>query len=167
MNKKRIMPTLVCGFGAAVLTTIPGVKNFGCCLIVPLAAILALMLDIRVNKTMLPIDIKSVVFFGILTGVFAALFSTFFDVLITFITRTNDFVETLPQTEMMIRQYKLGGLLDETLTILHHMVNQIKTTGFSFFYTFGILSSNLVIDIIFGFLGGLLGMSILNKRSKR
>ncbi len=164
MNKQKLFPPLVSGFAAAVLTTVPGVKNMGCCLIVPLAAVLALFLDHKINKTQLPINFKTAVLFGILTGIFAAVFSTLFDVLITFITKSNDFVEALPQTEMLISQYKLGALLDQTMAIMHQMVHDIKTYGFSFLYTVGIFTSNLLINTIFGFLGGLIGMSFLNKR---
>ena len=165
MDRKRIFPALVCGFGAAVLNTVPGIKNLGCCLIVPLAAVFALFLDHKINKTLFPIDFKNAVFFGILTGIFATFFTTFFDVLITFITKSNDFVEALPQTETLLRQYKLGNLLDQTMVILQQMVTDIKTTGFSLLYTIGIFSSTLIVNIIFGLLGGLLGMAYLNKKA--
>lgn len=167
MNKKRIFPALVCGFGAAVLTTIPGIKSLGCCLIVPAAAIFAILLDNKINKIKFPIDFKSAIFFGILTGLFAAFFSSFFEVLITYVARTNDFVEALPQTEIMIRQYNLGAILDQTLALLHQMVREIQTSGFSPLYTMGIFMSNIIIDSIFGMLGGLLGMAYFNKRSNQ
>ncbi len=165
MDKKRVFPALVCGFGASVLNTIPGIKNLGCCLIVPLAVIFAMFLDYRINKSRLPLDLKTALMFGILTGLFVTLFSTFFEVLITFITRTNDFVEALPQTEMLIRQYKLGVLFDQTMSVLHQMVDQIKANGFSLLYTAGIFTSNLVINSVFGLLGGIIGMAYLNKRA--
>jgi Protein of unknown function (DUF4199) len=166
MNRNLIMPSLVCGFGAGVLTTVPGIKNVGCCLVVPFAAILSLYLDIRLNHSDIPINFKKAIAFGILTGLFAAIFSTFFDVLITYIAHTNDFVDTLPQTESLIKSYKLGALLDQTMGILQQMANNIKTYGFSPFYTFGIFVSNSFIDSIFGLLGGLIGMSFINRKAK-
>ncbi len=165
MDKKRVLPALVCGFGASVLNTIPGIKNLGCCLIVPLAVMLAMFLDYRINRSRLPLDLKTALIFGILTGLFVTLFSTFFEVLITFITRTNDFVEALPQTEMLIRHYKLGVLFDQTMSVMHQMVDEIKANGFSLLYTAGIFTSNLVINSVFGLLGGIIGMAYLNKRA--
>ncbi|MHB1686202.1 MAG: hypothetical protein ACYCVH_02345 [Ignavibacteriaceae bacterium] len=167
METKKILPSFVCGFGAAVLTTVPGVKNVGCCLVVPLAAFTALFLDHKINKSLPPINIKKAIAFGILTGIFAAFFSTFFDVLITFISRTNDYVEALPQTESLIKSYKfVGPLFDQTISMLHSMANQIKLTGFSPLYTFMIFITNIFIDLIFGVIGGLLGMSFFNKRNQ-
>ncbi|MCL5031259.1 MAG: hypothetical protein M1480_19830 [Bacteroidetes bacterium] len=166
MNQKKLLPPLVCGFGAAVLTTVPGIKNIACCLIVPLAAVLSLYLDHKINRTDLPINAKSAIWFGIITGLFATLFSTFFDLLMTYIVHSNDFVQALPQTEMIIRHYKLNAILDQTMTLLKQMSYDITTYGFSTFYAFGILFSNLVINTIFGLLGGLLGMTFINKRTQ-
>ena len=97
MSSKKYFPSLVCGFGAAVLTTVPGIKSFGFCLLVPAAAVLSLFLHQKVTGTNTDIDSGTAITFGILTGLFAAVFATFFDVLITFFTHTNDFVQTLPQ----------------------------------------------------------------------
>ena len=77
---------------------------------------------------------------------------------------TNDFVQTLPQTESVLQDWNLGGLWTETSSLLHKMSSDIQTTGFSLMYTMAILFSNLIIDSIFGMIGGLIGMSIQNKR---
>jgi hypothetical protein len=166
MDNNKFLPALVCGFGAAVLTTVPGIKDFGCCLVVPLAAVMSLYLDHRINKTELPIRGKKALIFGLLTGLFAAVFATFFDVLITYITHSNDFVNSLPQTEGMIQSSPLGPLLQQSLALLKQMAAQIKTNGFSILYTIAMLFSNMFIDSIFGILGGLLGMTFLNKRTQ-
>ena len=167
MDKKNYLPPLVCGFGAAVLTTVPGVKSFGCCLIVPLAAILSLILDHKINKTALPFKFKNAMLLGLLTGIFAAFFATFFDVLMTYIIHTNEFVQTLPQTEELVRQYKLGVLFNQTMEMLKQMSKDIQQSGFSLFYTAGIFFSNFIINSIFGTLGGLLGLSFINKRYQK
>jgi uncharacterized membrane protein len=165
MNRNKLLPSLVCGFGAAVLTTVPGVKNFACCLIVPVAAIISINLDHKINRSEFPIKAGQAILFGVLTGIFAALFSTFFDLLTTYLTHTNDFIEALPQTEDYIRQYKLETLLSQTMIIFKQMSNDITSYGFSFFYAFAMLMSNLFVDVIFGMIGGLVGMSFFNKRT--
>ena len=166
MDRKNLFPTLVAGFGAAVLTTVPGIKNFACCLLLPMAVVVALFLDHKLNKTQLPITLKSAISFGFFTALFATIFSTFFDVLITFITHTNDFIQALPQTEMMVRQYHLETLLEQTMTLLKQMASDIQVSGFSILYTFGIFISNFIINTIFGLLGGILGMTFINKRTQ-
>ncbi len=165
METKKILPSFVAGFAAAVISTVPGVKNIGCCLIVPFAVFLSLFLDEKVNHANHPILLKKALAFGVLTGLFAAVFSTFFDLIFTFLTKTNDYVEALPQTEALIRTYKLGTLFDQTISMLELMVKQIKATGFSLLYMIMIFISNIIIDSIFGLIGGLLSMSYFNKRN--
>jgi hypothetical protein len=167
MDRKNFLPPLVCGFGAAVVTTVPEVKSLGCCLIVPLAAILSLYLDHKVNKSELPFKVKNGLILGLMTGVFAAVFSTFFDVFITFLMHSNEFVKTLPQTEALIKQYKLGVIFDQTMGMLKQMSKNITMNGFSIFYTVGIFFSNFIVDSIFGALGGLLGLTFINKRIQK
>ena len=62
MNSHKFFPALVCGFGAAVLNTIPGVKSIGCCLVVPVAAWFSLILDEKINKVQPPIPIQNAFF---------------------------------------------------------------------------------------------------------
>ncbi|PJA98464.1 MAG: hypothetical protein CO128_07155 [Ignavibacteriales bacterium CG_4_9_14_3_um_filter_30_11] len=165
MNSNKYLPFLVCGFGAAVLTTVPYIKSFTCCLIVPAAAFGALYLNLRVNNISTPIDIKKAILYGFLTGLTAAFFSSAFEILITYITHTNDFVESLPQTESLMRSLELGSLLDQTMGLLNNMSKDILATGFSLLYAFTITFSNLIIDSIFGIIGGVIGMSVINKRT--
>ncbi len=164
MNSHKYFPPLVCGFGAAVLSTLPGVKSVGCCLVIPLAAWFSLILNEKINKVKPPVVVQNAFFFGFLTGFLAAIFTTGIDVLITLIMHTNDFVQTLPQTESVLQGWNLGGLWTETSSLLHRMSADIQSKGFSLMYTVAILFSNIIIDSIFGIIGGLIGMSIQNKR---
>ena len=165
MDNKRIFPSLVCGFGAAVLVTVPGIKSLGCCLIVPFAVVLSLILDHRINKVPPPVTIKKAVFFGFLTGIFTTLFATFFEVIVTYFTKTNEFIQVLPQIEGTINQYNLTSIFKDTITLYHQMALQITTNGFSLLYTIMIFFSYGIIYTIFGILGGFIGMVILNKRT--
>lgn len=164
MTTHKYLPSLVCGFSAAVISTIPGIKSIGCCLIVPAAAWFSLVLNHKINKALPPVTPQDAFFFGILTGVFAAIFSTGFDILITFIMHTNDFVQSLPQTETIVRQWNLGDIWNRTQLLLKKMSADIQSNGFSLLYTIAILFSNLIIDMVFGTIGGLLGMMIQNKK---
>lgn len=162
---KKIFPSLVSGFGAAVLTTIPMLKSFACCLLVPGAAILALFLDRKINRNHEKIKIQKALLFGFLTGLFATFFITSFDLLITFLTRSNELFQSIDQTEAMMRDWNFGPMLDESIKMIKQMAIEIETTGFSLLYAFMIFITYFISNSLFGMLGGLLGMAILNRRT--
>jgi hypothetical protein len=166
MNYNKYLPSIVTGFGAAVLSTIPGIKNLNCCLIIPAAAFLSIYLYSKSTGNDFPIKLNKALSYGLITGLIAALFSSLFDLLITYITHSNDLVVGLEQTEEMMQELKFGKLIDASLEIMHTMVTEIKATGFSALYTVMITISNFFIFSIFGMLGGLLGMAVLNKRNR-
>lgn len=118
---KKILPMLIAGFGAAVLSIVPILKGFSCCLLIPFASMMSLFLDIRVNKNLDRIRISKAVWFGFLTGFFATIFFVAFDLIITFITKTNDLIESLPQSEMIINQMNLGDLAKEPMELIRSM----------------------------------------------
>ena len=166
MSTKGYLPPLVAGFGAAVLSTVPGVREFGCCLIVPLAVFTALLLYRKTLNSDANITVKTSLFLGFLTGIFAALFTTFFDILITLFTHSNDFVQTLPQTKEVLDSLKLGEAAKQTVDLMDSMANQITNTGFSLLYTVFILFSNLIVDSVFGLIGGILGRIVVNRKTQ-
>jgi hypothetical protein len=163
---KQYLPSFVSGFGAAVLSIIPVLKTISCCFIVPAASVFALFLNQKFKSENSHISSREAVSIGLLTGVFSALFLSGFDLLLTFITRTNDFVEAFPAMENLVRDYSLGSITDEALNILRSMTDEIKSSGFSFYYFFIMMVSNLITNSLFGLLGGLLGMNYLNKKNK-
>lgn len=166
MSFKKYLPTLVCGFGAAVLATVPGIKNFSCCLLVPGAAAISILLDKKINNYNEKVALGKSLGFGFLTGLFATLFITTFEMLVTYFTRSNDFIQSLPQTEILIHQWNLGPLVDESLKLIKSVSKEIQKSGFSFLYLLMILSSNFIINSIFGMIGGALGMSLANRKSR-
>ncbi len=166
MNYNKYLPSIVTGFGAAVLSTIPGIKNLNCCLIIPAAAFLSIYLYSKSTGNDSPIKLNKALSYGLITGLIAALFSSLFDILITYITHSNGLVVGLEQTEEMMQELKLGKLIDASLEIMRKMVTEIEATGFSALYTVMITISNFFIFSIFGMLGGLLGMAVLNKRNR-
>jgi hypothetical protein len=164
MNFKKYLPTLVCGFGAAVLSTVPGIKNFSCCLLVPGAAVFAIVLDRKINKSNEKISLGKGIGFGFLTGIVATIFITFFEMLLTYFAKTNDFVQSLPQSELLLRQWNLGPLMDESLKLIKQMAKEIEKSGFSFLYLIMIFLSNFITNSIFGMIGGALGMRLVNRK---
>jgi hypothetical protein len=165
MKSKFISP-LVCGFGASVLTVVPGFKEIGCCLIIPLAAGLSLFLYQKSGKSTEMISTKQAIVFGLLTGIFSALFATFFEVLFTALFRTNDFVKSLPQLETAFKSFAPQNLLDEVFRIYKNMASVIHAKGFSLSYTIYFFMATSITSLIFGLIGGLIGMAFLNRRNK-
>ncbi len=166
MTKKYIAP-FVSGFAAGVLQVVPLIKGFACCLVIPAAAYFSLLLDKKANKQQDNISFSKAAIFGFLTGFFAAIFATFFEVIITLITKNNDITYALPELNKMFSELPLDNVLkQELLKILTNIATEIKTTGFSLFYTISILFNNLIINVIFGFIGGVISMQILNKKKE-
>jgi hypothetical protein len=168
MNNKYL-PSLVTGFGAAVLVSIPLVQHVGCCVIVPFAAVYALVLDVKLNKAELPIKGKHAVLFGLMTGLWAAVFSALFETIITMFAHSNEFVQELPNLENLLRNQTflpVKPIMEQVVPIYRSMATEIKTTGYSAIYTFAILTTNIFVDVIFGIIGGFIGMNYLNKRNK-
>lgn len=163
---KKIFPALVCGFAAGVLNIVPIVKSLSCCVIIPFAAVLALYLDMRANNSDEPIRPGKAIVTGVLTGVFAAVFGTILDVFIIFITRSNELASTLPEIEKMIADLPASPVWNEVMDLMYKISDDITNKGFSFIYSFSLLISSLIINSLFGMIGALIGMQVINNRIK-
>ena len=166
---KKYLSAFVVGFGAGVMQVVPVAKSFACCIIIPLAAYFDLMLDQKANKSINTImPVSRAVIIGLLTGVYAAFFGSFFDVFITFITKNNDIIAVFPEFQKMLTNFPITEeLRNEILNLYSSVIDQIKNTGFSFLYSLSILINNLIINAIFGLIGGVVGVQIINSRTKR
>ncbi|MBN8544626.1 MAG: DUF4199 family protein [Ignavibacteria bacterium] len=170
MVNSKYFPTLVSGFAAGVLSTVPILKSTACCILVPAAVIFALYADRRINNDKFPLQMSYALVFGLLTGVFTAFFGTTFDVLISFITRHNEFVDSYPQILQMLNEMPfLQGSdpsVKEAMDILEATRDDLVNTGFSGFYAVMSFINNLIFYPLFGLLGGLLGKAILDRSNK-
>ena len=167
LNKKYISP-LVVGLGAGVLTIVPVIKSLGCCLLIPVAAFVSLMLEQKANNDYSKLEIKKGVVFGLITGLVAAIFGTTFDFIITLITHTNDLVLSFPQLLETIDNFPIDSATrEEVISLLADVVESIKNYGYSPLYTLSFLFNNLFTNSIFGMLGGIIGVQILNSRNEK
>lgn len=162
MNNKYL-PSLVTGFAAGVLLSVPGVKNFVFFITIPAAVYFALLLNIKLNDGSLPVKTRTAILFGVLTGLWAAFFSSMFDTLLTYVSRNNDFVEAFPEMQKRVQELNLGKISEEVIGMFKKMYSDIKYKGFSPLYTFVLLISNFFMDVLFGILGGLISRIYLNK----
>lgn len=162
---RKYLPAIVSGFGAGVLSIVPLAKGLTCCIIVPVAAYLALVLDRKSTKDRSRIPASRGFLIGVMTGVFAAIFGSVFDLIITFITRSNDIVASFPEFQKMINSFPVSEDIREKITrMFQNLRNDIVTTGFSFLYTISVLINNFVINTLFGAIGGLAAAQIINNR---
>lgn len=159
---KKYLPSIVCGFGAGVLLVTPIIKVFTCCLIIPIAALLSVVLDQKANPTGEKITIQKGIVLGLITGIITALFGTFFEVLITYITHANDLTENFVEMKEMWKNFPQQEILQPAMEMFDIMIYDIEEYGFSLPYSIFLLANNLFTGILFGVLGGLLGMKIAN-----
>ena len=164
---KKYLSTFVCGFGAGVLQVVPIAKTFSCCFILPLAAFFSLVLDQRASKSLERITMRKALIFGLLTGLYAALFGSLFDIVITLITKHNDIVAMFPELQKMVTSFPVDSETKrQVIKWFGNIRNDILQYGFSPFYTFSIIVNNVIVNSIFGIVGGLIGAQIINRRNQ-
>ncbi|HET55426.1 MAG TPA: hypothetical protein ENN33_09450 [Ignavibacteria bacterium] len=164
---KKFLPSFVSGFGAGVLSVVPVIKTFACCLIIPAAATLSILLYQRAENVDEKIETGKAIFLGVFTGLFAALFATTFEIFITLFTKQNDLIAAFGNMQSMINSFPLDDhLKQEVIDLINMVVTELKTTGFSVIYSFTLLFNNLVINSIFGLAGGVIGLQIINAKYK-
>ncbi len=162
---KKYLAALICGFGAGVLQIVPLVKNFSCCMILPLTAFISLLLDQRATKNFEKIPMKKALLFGLFTGLFAALFGSVLEILITFISRHNDVIASFTDLQRIVQNLPLSEeIKKEVLNIFQSVREDILKNGFSILYTFSVIVNNFIVNSIFGSVGGLVGAQIINSR---
>lgn len=162
---KKYLAALICGFGAGVLQIVPLVKSFSCCMILPLAAFISLLLDQRATRNFGKIPMKKALLFGLFTGLFAALFGSVFELLITFITKNNDVIASFTDLQRIVQNLPLSEeIKKEVLNIFQSVREDILKSGFSILYTFSVILNNFIVNSIFGSVGGLVGAQIINSR---
>ncbi len=167
MNNK-FLPPLVAGFAAGVLSVVPLLKSFACCLIVPAAAYFSIILYQRANNLDQMMETGKAIFLGVFTGLFAALFATTFEILITLFTKHNDLVEAFGNMQNMLNSFPIDkAVIQKVIDIMSDVVNDIRNTGFSLLYTVTLLFNNLLVNTIFGLIGGIIGLQVVNAKYKR
>lgn len=163
---KKYLPAIVAGFAAGVLHVVPLTKALTCCLVVPIAAVAAIMLDQKANERSDEIELKRGAVLGLLTGLFAAFFGSFFDIFITFITKNNDILISFNELTEIIDTFPVpSDIKEEALELMQEVAESIKGTGFSILYAVSVFFNNIIVDSIFGLIGGLAGTKILNSRN--
>ncbi|HOP50056.1 MAG TPA: hypothetical protein PK887_05475 [Ignavibacteriales bacterium] len=163
-NKNTVYSIIVAAWISAISQNIPFIKNFSYFLIIPNIPIITLYFYIKSNKIKERIKYNKILSLSILTGFISAIFSNFFDVIITYFTKNNDLVTTLPEIEYVFNQIPSVNqtYIKEALNFLYAISNEITTYGFSLNYVFLSLFNFLLINLLFSFLGSFFSMYYIN-----
>jgi hypothetical protein len=162
---KKYLSPFVCGFGAGVLQIVPVTKSLACCLVIPVAAYLSLLLEQKAQNSTEIISAKKGLVFGLMTGLYAAFFASILDIMVTFITKHNELVAMVPQLYELIGSFPIDEQLQKEILAFFQNVNyDITQYGFSALYTFSVVVNNLIVNPIFGMIGGVIGAQIINNK---
>ena len=106
-------------------------------MILPLAAFISLLLDQRATKIFEKIPMKKALLFGLYTGLFAALFGSVLEIVITLITKHNDVIASFTDLQRIVQNLPLSEeIKKEVLNIFQSVREDILKNGFSILYTF-------------------------------
>jgi len=159
---------MICGFAIGIVQNVPIFGNFTCCILLPLAAYYSLILDQKATKNYNIIPYTKGLLFGLLTGVFAAIVGSFLDIILTLVFKSNNFTMMINEFVKTLEEFPLDAQLKKQMSdIFLNAKEEITTRGFSFFYTLSITIDQLVINSIFGSIGGLIGAKIINNNRER
>lgn len=165
---KKYLPVLVTGFAAGVLHVVPLLKGLTCCLIVPVAAYFAVILEQKSKNLTGEFDLQKGAILGLLTGVVAAFFGSFFEIFVTFITKNNDIIASFNEIAQSVNSLPFSeDVKEEVLNMMKSVGDSIQETGFSPLYSISIFVNNLIVNPIFGLIGGLVGAKMLNSKNAR
>jgi hypothetical protein len=167
MLKSKYSPTLVTGFALAVLSLIPGFKGIAFIFFFPAAIVLALYLSQKIAPPFSRIGLSDGIIFGLLTGICFGLFSTVFELLSTYFTKSHELIAMLPEMERLLAELNLSAAAKPTVELLHSFTEDITGYGFSPLFSVFIFFNNLFGNVVFGLLFGLLARLIHNSRVPR
>ncbi|MBN2012416.1 hypothetical protein JW960_24015 [candidate division KSB1 bacterium] len=152
MNQKpdKLVPSLIGGAIIAGISAIPGLNfiNCFCCAGIVIGGYFAVFFYVRNLPDDYPLTYSDGALLGILAGVFGAVLSTLLTLIIGF---------NIDQMMDQISQYmgKVPSDMENIMELLKENSN---------LFLMATLAMGLVTDILFGLLGGIIGISILGKK---
>ena len=160
----KYFPTFVVAFAIGIINIIPVLKNLVCFFILPLGIYISFIFSAKLNKTEFPIKYTEGVIFGIFVGLFTSLWSSFFEIVIIFFTRSHDMLNNIPYLELTIKQMNLDAFAAQTIELLKHFADEIRNTGFSFLFSLFLLFNYMFSYLLFGIIASLILTPIINKK---
>lgn len=159
-NPSKLVPALIGGSVMGILSTVP-IINMGnclCCMWILLGGFLGAYLYWRELPPGLEFSSGEGAVVGLLSGIFGALFGTFLGYFFMAVAGFNPGQEILQS--LLESRADLSPELEELLEEFQ------RRGGLSPFFIFVGLFFSLIIDSIFGTVGGIIGAAILRKKGK-
>jgi hypothetical protein len=171
----KIRPAIIGGSVMAIISTVPYLNwvNCLCCAGIILGGIAAVYFyqkSLPSNEPLL--KTKHGLILGAFAGVFGAILETFITVLTIKFFASNYFDTAYIEMERFVEQMQeenaeVIALLNQVQDTIAAFAQEIAEHGYSLVLTIIILVFNTFKNVLFGLLGGLLGVAILQKKSNQ
>jgi hypothetical protein len=173
-STSKVRAAIIGGSIMAATSVVPYLSfiNCACCAGIMLGGLASVYFYIKdMPKDELPLEVKYGVLLGAFAGLFGALIETFITVMIIKIFSNEYFEGIYNEFQKSIDQMESNGqhvpaLLTQVRDSFVYFIQEIKSTGFSPILTIVMLVFNTIKDILFGLFGGLIGVYVLQRRSK-
>jgi hypothetical protein len=170
----KIKPAIIGGAIMAATSVIPylSLVNCACCAGIMLGGLASVYFYLReLPPDEPPLQTKHGLILGAFAGIFGALMETFITVIIIKILSKSYFDQIYFEIEKNITDMESQGqeipkLLGQIQDALRVLIQEISETGFSLLLTVLMLVFNTMKDVLFGLLGGLIGIAVLQKKIK-
>jgi hypothetical protein len=170
----KIKPAIIGGAVMAATSVIPYISmvNCACCAGIMLGGLASVYFYLRsLPPDEPPLQTKHGLILGAFAGIFGALIETFITVLIIKVLSKSYFDQIYFEiekniTDMESKGQEIPNLLNQIQNALKMLTQEIAETGFSFLLTVLMLVFNTMKDVLFGLLGGLIGIAVLQKKMK-
>jgi len=170
----KVKPAIIGGAIMAATSTIPYLSmiNCACCAGIMLGGLATVYLYLRsLPPDEPPLETKYGLILGAFAGIFGAIFETVLSVLIIKLLSKGYFDQIYIEIEKSISDMQAGGeevpqILNQIQDAIFTLTQEIAETGFSFVLTILMLVFNTMKDVLFGLLGGLIGIAVLQKKNK-
>ena len=174
-SNRKIKAAVIGGAVMNATSVIPYLSmiNCACCAGIMLGGLAAVYFYLRDQpKDDPPLETKYGVILGAFAGIFGAIFETTITSIIISMYSADYFQGVLDEFQRSIENMETNGqavpeILNSVKDAFTAFVNEIKNNGFSPVLTLLMLVFNSFKDIIFGLLGGLIGVYVLQKRTKQ
>jgi len=165
INKIRIFSIFLSAFVMIFISVMPiiSIINLFCCAGIVIGGLIGVFyMDHKTKSINYSISFKDAGIVGALSGILSGIILSIITLAITIITRENPI-------DAGIKTFEEFGfqLPNDVLNQLQSFSEEYSKYGFSFRIALLNLLGNLIIYPIFGFLGGILAMSFINKKRQK
>lgn len=163
MNKNKIFPALICGFGISVISFIPLISLLHCCRLTSvLGGYFAVFLY---NKAMendfeFKLSIKDSILLGLLTAIIATVFLTLFQTIMIAVSSGNQITEAITLMEKFFQGVQIPDFI-------YSIEKDITTYGFSTILTLMFFISEFIFNSIFCIVGSLIFYSVNKNKTQK